>query len=129
MNEKTEKIAPRAGSVIVRINRKFYETPDVVLFKSHDNKDVYLAGVRKEGNNWISTVKFIEEDRIEDVPYDLLEKFQKLRHRKVVIDDEEYDIPDNMYDECKVQLAKLSKYNVRALKELKETYKAFIFKK
>jgi hypothetical protein len=128
MNDKTKKRA-RAGSIIISINGKPYEVPDIYLFKSHDKKDVYLAGVRKEGYyTWISTVKFIEEERYEDVPFDLLEKFQKLRHRKVIIDNEEYDIPDNMYHECKGQLAKLSKYNIKGLKDLKELYKPFIFK-
>lgn len=132
MDEKPKKIA-RAGSIIVRINREFYEVPDMPLFKSYDNKDIYLAGVRNDGSSfkpiWISTVKFIEEDRIEDVKSDLLEKFLKLRHRKIIIDDEEYDIPDNMYLDCKVQLAKISKYNIKDLKDLKEEYKDFIFKK
>jgi len=127
MNEKVKSARP--GSIMVRINHKFYEVPDNFLFKSYDNKDLYLSGVRREDNNWISTVKFIEEDRVEDVPTDLLEKFLKLRHRKIIIDDEEYDIPVTMYHDCKVQLVKVSKRNPKVLKDLKETYKDYIFKK
>lgn len=127
MDGKEKK--PRAGSIMVRINGKFYETPDTFLFKSYDNKDIYLAGTRLEGNKWISTVKFVEENRFEDVPTELLEKFMKLRHRKFVIDNEEYDIPENMAMDCARELKKLSKYNLKVLNDLKKTYKDFIFKK
>lgn len=136
MNEKAKKVA-RAGSIMVRINGKFYEVPDVTLFKSYEyedgfGRDIYISGIRKEGigfkTNYIYTFKFIEENRYEDVPANLVEKFLKLRHRKLVIDNEEYDIPENMITDCKVQLAKISKYNVKALKDLKEAYKSFLFK-
>lgn len=127
MDEKARQ--PRAGSIMVRINGKYYETPDTFLFKSYDNKDIYLAGTRLEGKNWISTVKFVEENRFEDVPTELLEKFMKQRHRKVIIDNEEYDIPDNMVADCLQKLSKVSRYTPKVLNDLKKDYKDFIFKK
>lgn len=123
----------RAGSIIIRINREFYEIPDTFLFKSHDNQDLYLSAVRNDSTNffkpaYISTVKFIVEGRFEDVPSELLEKFMRMKYEKIVIDDEEYDIPIQMASECKLKLLKVSKHNPKVLKELKETYKGFKFK-
>ena len=133
MHEKTTKRA-RAGSIIIRINHEYYEIPDTFLFKSYDGQDIYLSAIRNDSANvfkpnYISTVKFIVEDRFEDVPSELLEKFMKLRHKKIIIDDEEYDIPINMIDECKQQLSKVSNRNPKVLKDLKELYKNFKFKK
>jgi len=132
MHEKPIRSA-RAGSVIVRINKEFYEIPDTYLFKAHDGQDIYISGIRNDStnsfkSNYISTVKFIVEDRFEDVPSELLEKFMKLRYKKLIIDDEEYDIPINMVDECKIQLRKVSRRNPKILKDLKELYKDFKFK-
>jgi len=133
MDERIRKVA-RTGSVMIRIHNKFYEVPNnVLLFKSHDGKDIYLSGVRNDSKNrfqsdWVGTVRFLEENRFEDVPLNLLEKFMDEPYRKFVIDDEEYDIPWHMAYDCSSKIAKLSKYNPRILRELKETYKDFLFK-
>lgn len=133
MNGKTEKVA-RAGSIMVRINKEFYEVPEnALLFKAHNGKDVYLSGIRNDSTrpfqyDWIGTVHFIEEHRFEDVPFRLLEKFMEDPYKKFVIDDEEYDIPIRFIYDCKTRISKFSKYNPNLLKEFKELYKDFLFK-
>jgi hypothetical protein len=133
MNGNTRKVA-RTGSIMVRINNKFYEVPDnVLLFKSHDGKDIYLSGVKNDSKNdfrkdWVGIVKFIEDDKFENVPLALLEKFMDEPYKKFVIDDEEYDIPLHLSDDCRQKISKISKYVPRILRELKESYKDFLFK-
>lgn len=132
MNEKSKK-AVRAGSIMIRINGKFYEVPDILLFKSYNGKDCYLSGIRNNTPNsfkptWIGTVKFIEENRFEDVPFGLLEKFLEERYKKFVVDDEEYDIPYRHIHDFKTRISKISKRDPRILKELKELYKDYLFK-
>jgi hypothetical protein len=124
----------RAGSVMIRINKKFYEVPDSFLFKSHDNKDIYLVGVRKDNENsfkpkYISTVKFIEDDIYEHVPYDLLESFMIKKHKKLIIDNEEYDIPIEIIDDIKLKLMNLSKYDLKNLKQIKNECSIYLFNK
>lgn len=124
----------RAGSIMVRIHNKFYEVPEsCFFFKSHDNKDVYLSGVRNDtptsfNAKWIGTIKFIEDNKFEDVPMELLERFVNKEYKKFVIDDEEYDIPRHLVDECIRKISKINKYNPKILKEIKESYKDFLFK-
>lgn len=129
MNEKSV----RAGSIIVRINNKFYSVPEnALLFKSYDNKDVYLSGIRNDGIPpkyiWIGTVKFIEEDRFDEVPLELLGEFMLDSYKKFVVDDEEYDIPIRMLHDFKQRTSKFSKHFPHFLKEFKELYKDFLFK-
>lgn len=133
MDEKVRKVA-RTGSIMVRINNKFYEVPEsCVFFKSHDNKDVYLSGIRNESTNsfkaiWIGTVKFVEDNKFEDVPMNLLEVNMRNEYKKMIIDDEEYDIPIHLFDPITRSLTKITKYDVRRLKEIKESCKSFLFK-
>lgn len=133
MNERTREVA-RAGSIMIRIKGKFYEVPEsAFLFKSYDGKDVYLSGVRNGSQHpfkydWIGTVKFIEENRFEDVPLKLLEKFMEDLYKKFVVDDEEYDIPYRHIYAFKEKVSKISKRDPRILKEIKKLYKDFLFK-
>jgi hypothetical protein len=123
----------RAGTTKIRINNKFYIIPDVFLFKSKSNKDVYLSGVMMEPVGkfkYKSTaiIKFIEEDRLEAIPYDIIEGYLKNKHKKVVIDEIEYDIPLEMIEGLSLNIRKIHKKDIKSLNELKEKYSAYIFK-
>lgn len=125
---------PRTGSINIRINRKFYEIPkNTLLFKSHNNKDIYLSCIRCEQINkfkqkWIGIVRFIIEGKFEEVQLDLLDKFMINQHQKFLLDDEEYDIPYHLIFDFKNETSKLSKYNPKLLKDLKEKYKEYLYK-
>jgi hypothetical protein len=124
---------PSAGNVFIRINNKLYEVPDVPLFKTKSNKDVYLSGISmtEQGYNkykTMATVKIIEENKYEEVPFELIEKFINYKFRKIVIDNDEYDIPLHMIDELKSKLSKLHKKDIRSLNLIKEEYNKYIFK-
>lgn len=128
-----EEKKPSAGNIFIRINNKLYEVPDVPLFKTKSNKDVYLSGISmtEQGYNkykTISTVKIIEENKYEEVPFELIEKFIDYKFRKIVIDNDEYDIPLHMIDELKSKLSKLHKKDIRSLNLIKEEYNKYIFK-
>jgi hypothetical protein len=133
MNGKTSKVA-RTGSVMVRINNKFYEVPEsVFLFKSHDDKDIYLSGIKNDSTdrfkaNWLGTVRFIEENRFEDVPLEALDKFMYNQHKKFVIDNEEYDIPLYLSSECREKILTISIHFPKRLEKIKELYKDYLFK-
>lgn len=125
---------PLAGNIFIRINNIFYEVPDVPLFKSKSNKDVYLSGISmiNQGYNKyksVATVKLIEENKYEEVPFELIEKFINYKFKKIVIDNEEYDIPLHALEELKNKLIKLNKKDIRSLNLIKEEYNKYIFKK
>ena len=71
----------RCGECIVTINEKQYIIPyNAKRFKSYDNKDCYLSGIENKSlnrfkPNYIATIKFIEEDKYEEVPMDKLQKY------------------------------------------------------
>lgn len=133
MNGKVSKVA-RTGSVMVRINNIFYEVPEnVFLFKSHDNKDIYLSGIKNDSQHpkktyWVGTVRFIEENRFEDVRLDLLDKFMNNPYKKFLIDNEEYDIPLYLLGDCREKMLNISIYFPKRLEEIKELYKDYLFK-
>jgi len=125
---------PLAGNIFIRINNKFYEIPDVPLFKTKSNKDVYLSGVSmiSEGYNkckTIAIVKIIEEDKYEEVPFDLIENFIDNKFKKIVIDNDEYDIPLHILDDLKEKINKLHKKDITSLNLIKKEYNKYVFKK
>lgn len=79
MNSDDQKI--RCGECIVIINKKQYIVPSgAKMFKSYDERDCYLVGVENKSlnrfkPNYIATVKFIEENKYEEVPMNKLEKY------------------------------------------------------
>lgn len=128
-----ENIKVRSGNILVRINNIYYEVPDCLLIKGPSKQDVYLSGiVRKEINSFkfktFAIVKHIVENRLEFVPYELFENFLNNEFKKIVIDDEEYDIPYYKFYDLKAQLNKLHYRDIRSLNKIKEENKEYLFK-
>lgn len=123
----------KAGSVLIRINNKYYEVPDIDLFKTKNNKDVYLSGItQKVINNfkseWIARIKLIESDEIIEVDFNIIEKYLKITHRKFIVDNKEYDIPSYLFNEIKEIYSKIHHRDIKSLNELKLMVKEYLFK-
>jgi hypothetical protein len=106
----------------------------VPLFKTKSNKDVYLSGISMIDKGYgkyqtIATVKLIEENKYEEVPFELIEKFIENKFKKIVIDNDEYDIPIHILQDLKDKLIKLHKKDIKSLNLIKKEYNKYIFKK
>lgn len=123
----------RAGSILVRINSKYYEVPDVDLFKTKNGKDVYLSGLTQVvvgpfKSNWKAHVKFIEENIISEIDLYIIERYMSKNHKKLVVDNQEYDIPSKIFNEVNSEYNKIHKKDIKSLNELKKNINKYIFK-
>lgn len=111
----------RAGNTSIRISGVFYEIPDVPLFKSPNNKDCYLSGIEKIGNDfnkkYICTVKVIDEDRYITINYETIENALNNKiYKKLLIYDKEYDIPIGYYNEINEKYKSINKFDEKSKK-------------
>lgn len=123
----------RAGSILVRINSKYYEVPDIDLFKTKNGKDVYLSGLTQVAvgpfkSNWKAHVKFIEDNIISEIDLYIIERYMSKNHKKLVVDDQEYDIPSKIFNEVNSEYNKIHKKDIKSLNELKKNINKYIFK-
>ena len=123
----------RAGSILVRINNKYYEVPDIDLFKTKNGKDVYLSGLTQVvvgpfKSNWKAHVKFIEDNIISEIDLSIIERYMNKKHKKLVIDNQEYDIPSKIFNEVDSEYNKIHKKDIKSLNELKKNINKYIFK-
>lgn len=71
----------RCGEGYYEINGVNYIVPYTAhIFSSKSGKLCYLSGLRnvtmkRFNDKYIATVKFIEEDRFEDIDYEIIKKF------------------------------------------------------
>ena len=123
----------RAGSILVRINSKYYEIPNIDLFKTKNGKDVYLSGLTQVvvgpfKSNWKAHVKFIEENIISEIDLSIIERYMSKNHKKLVVDNQEYDIPSKIFNEVNSGYNKIHKKDIKSLNELKKNINKYIFK-
>lgn len=123
----------RAGEERIVINGREYNIPsNTLLFKSPLGKDAYISGISKVNpdafnSEYMTSVKIIEEDRFDIVPYKVLEKYTQDLFRKFYINKKEYDIPYALMSEAKEMISKISKYNPVPLRDFEKKFEKNLF--
>lgn len=123
----------RAGEELIVINSKEYTIPsNILLFKSPGGKDAYLSGISNSKPDsfngiYMSSVKIIEEDRFDIVPYDILQKYMDDLYKKFYVNNKEYDIPYMYISEAKELISKISRFNPISLKNFEKRFEVNLF--
>lgn len=123
----------RAGEDLIIINGKQYTIPsNILLFKSPKGLDAYVSSIYQSNpssfnSEYISSVKIIEEDRFDIVPFKIVEKFMINLHKKFYVNNKEYDIPYASISEANDLIAKISRYNPLPLKEFEKRFEKNLF--
>lgn len=123
----------RAGEEKVVINSKEYNIPsNTLIFKSPLGKDAYISSISKINpdafnSEYMTSVKIIEEDRFDIVPYKVLEKYTQDLFKKFYINKKEYDIPYALVGQAKEMISKISKYNPVPLRDFEKKFEKNLF--